>query len=121
MRTGLAWVVVLACAACEKRAADDMPAFQSGSVGADAATDSGGTGGGGASVVSGGIGGGAGVGAGVATGGTGVVPSADAAIGDAESPRDAAAVEPRGESCLAEIFDYKSPGPFDYETTSSGS
>jgi dienelactone hydrolase len=53
--------------------------------------------------------------------GTGGVPSADAAIDDAQSSRDAAMIEPPTENCLAQIFDYKSPGPFDYETISSGS
>jgi hypothetical protein len=123
MRSGLVWVFVLAWAACGERGervADDTPAFQSGSGGADAATDSGGHGGS-SSGGGGSVSGTGGIGGSVVSGGTGAGPSLDAAIDDAESPRDAAMVEPTDESCLAEISDYKSPGPFDYETTSSGS
>lgn len=95
--------------------------MQSGGGGANAATDSGGQGGSSAvnDASTSGIGGGGGS---VASGGTGGVPSADAAIDDAEeSPRDAAMSDPRDENCLAEISDYKNPGPFEYEATSSGS
>jgi len=126
MRSGLAWVIVLACAACGERVADDTPEPQSGSDGADAATDSAGQGGsssagsaGGSASGTGGSGGG-----GSGSGGTGVTgnkPNADAAIDDTESPRDAAVVEVPDESCLADVSDYKSPGPFEYEATSSGS
>ncbi len=49
------------------------------------------------------------------------MPSADAAVDDAESGRDAAMVPAPDESCLEEISDYKSAGPFQYEITSSGS
>jgi hypothetical protein len=124
MRSGLVWFIILACAACGERAADDTPALQSGSGGADAAADSGGQGGsnsGGVGGVDGGASGTGGSDGSVASGGTSGVPSTDAAVEDAEGLSDAAMVEPTDENCLAETSDYKSPGPFDYETTSSGS